>query len=181
LVIRHSAVKPGSTQNLAIGGPPNTTATVTIRYASGKAKTARIKLDHGGHGSYSFQVTAGVNSYSSQTASVTLVTTSGRFSGTFTVERATLEVYVDHGQLKPKQSEPIRVIGPRRASIRLQVLFPDGTYLARSVTLDRSGRFVYVLRVPTLRGHPRSTRASVDAIISTPAGDYLASTHFEIK
>jgi phospholipase C len=179
--VAHSVVKPGRTQNVTLTGASGSTASLTIRYASGKRLSARVNLDQKGHGTYSFRVPAGVNTYSSQTASVLASTTQGHSIASFIVARAVLEVYVDHATVKPHSSQPVRLIGPSRGHVRLQILFPDLHYVATTVTLDRSGRYDYVLKVPALQGRTTSTQATVDAIIGTPAGDYLASAPFSIK
>lgn len=178
--VLHGRVAPGRTQEITVNAPPRSTIRLSILFASGKRIVRRLTSNSAGHVSYKFTVPTGANTYSSQGASVVASAPNGQVTAHFTVARAALEAYVVHATISPGHVEPIQLIGPRHAHIRLQVLLPDGRYSMTIVRLNSHGRQTFGYPVPSIHGHPRLHYASVQAILSLPAGDYTATTRFRI-
>jgi phospholipase C len=176
--VRHSTVSPGSTQTVDILGSPHTKMLVSVKYASGTTFHSSVVTDVAGRATYSFTVPAGVNTFTSTRATVTV--SAGRLvtSAAFSVKRSTLEVYVKSSVVKAGSTQTILLLGPRRASVNLQLLYPDGTFGMRSVRLDVKGTGGYSLKVPALHGHPRSNVAIVQALTTVHSLPVVAVTHF---
>jgi phospholipase C len=180
VALRHSTVALGSTQTVLISASPRTTFAVSVRYASGASSRGAVVTDGAGRATYSFIVPAGVNSPTSNLATVSVslgrLVTSARFS----VARATLEVYARSSTVKRGGSQTIYVLGPRSASVDLQLLWPDGTFTRQSVRLDQHGHGISSVKVPAPRGHPRSTTVTVQALTTVHSAPVVAVTHFKI-
>ena len=176
----HSTVSAGSKQTLTMNASSGATLTIRIRYAGGRTKSAKVKTDKHGKATYSFTVPAGANSRTSQTARVTVSSSSGGASTSFTVKRAPAEIYLRHSSVKRGQDQTVWIIGPHKAKVELQLLWPDSRYAAHTIHLDSKGLATYTFRVPNISRHVHSTTALVQATISLPTGISAARAHFKI-
>ncbi|HLJ68303.1 MAG TPA: alkaline phosphatase family protein [Chloroflexota bacterium] len=179
--VAHSTVRPGTRQTISIVAPPGVRLTLSIAYAGGSRKRVVLTGGHSGHTTYSFTIPTGANSYRSQRAAVSLQSSAGAATSSFSVARATLEVFALHSTVSPGQRQSILLIGPKSASVRVQLLWPDGRYSSHDLRLDRRGAGSYSLTVPRMSGRPRSRTVDVQAILAEPTGDILAAARFELR
>jgi hypothetical protein len=176
----HSKVKPGQTETIAIGGAPKSKVTLEIRYPSGAKTTAHLTVGSNGKASYSFRVPLGANSISSQKAAVTVASGSTHATTSFLMERATVEIYLSHGSIKHGAVQTIRILGPRRAFTRVNVLWPDGHYTTGSLHLDSKGHATYNFRVPNMPSRLHSHTATVEVLVTQPWAVYAAPARFTV-
>jgi phospholipase C len=180
VTVRSTTVKPGSKETLALTAPSGTKLAIAIRYAAGQTKRTSVTAGKTGRTTYTFVVSAGVNTVTSTRATVTVTSKSGTAHAVFSVARATVEVYTAHSSVKHGAKQSIEVIGKARDRVQLQILWPDKHYQTHTVKLDSHGHATYTLTVPTMAHHAHGT-ATVQAIASTSAGFYQAVTRFKVS
>jgi hypothetical protein len=134
--------------------------------------------DSHGHAAYAFTVPAGVNSFSSSEATIYVTVGTAVSRAHFSVKRAALEVFAVHDVVKPGGTQNILLLGPRNATVDLQVLWTDGTFTRHSLRLDSHGLGTYSLKVPTPKGHPGSRTVTIQAVTTLSSGPVIAVTHF---
>jgi hypothetical protein len=177
--VSRSEVTPGDRQTISIKGTARTAVTIVVRYPSGSAVTTRQTIGSSGGLTTSFNVPAGPNSYTSNTALVTVAAGSAHAAATFTIKRAPVEMYVGHGSVRVGESEQLRVVSHPRARVTLLILLPDAHYASETVTTDTHGRAAYNYRVPTVRSKSRTV--TVQAIYQEPRATYSTFARFTIK
>jgi phospholipase C len=178
IALRHSTVSPGATQTVLISSAPRSKLSIEVRYAGNQTVHTSALSDASGHATYSFTVPYGVNSPTSTRATVSVTAGRARTTVHFSVKRAALEVFAGATSVKPGKVQTILLIGPRGASVDLQILWPDGTFTRHSLRLDSKGTGSYSLKVPSLHGHPKSMTATVQALTTLHSAPYVAITHF---
>jgi hypothetical protein len=181
VAVAHPNIAPGHKQSVRAAGSPRAAATVTIRYAGGRKTQAHVRFDKSGHTTYSFAVPVGVNSYRSSQATVSVSSNGGTASTSFRVIRATIEVFVRHSTVVAGGAQTIEVLGPRRASIDLQVLLPDGHFLAHTLHLSAKGQGTYSFHLPHERSAVKSRTVLVQALLATPSELYVAVARFRLR
>lgn len=176
-----STVRPGAKQTVQISGPPQVSITAVIRFPSGKELHKVVRTDAKGTATYSVTVPLNANRLSSQRASVTLTSSIGKLSSSFTVARAPIELYLAHGTVTSGKRQSATVLTHAGARVTLLVLLPDGHYLNHHLQTDERGRGIYQFTVPALSGKPRSHAASVQATTSNSSGIYAATAPFSVR
>jgi phospholipase C len=176
--VAHTTVSAGSKQAISITASARSKVSLLIQYAGGKLVRASIATDSHGHASYAFTVPSGVNSFSSSEATISVTAGTAVSRAHFSVKRAALEVFAEHDVVKPGGTQNILLLGPRNATVDLQVLWTDGTFTRHSLRLDSQGHGSYSVKVPTPKGHPSSSTVTVQALTSLSSGPVIAVTHF---
>ena len=179
--VRHAQARPGSTQVISVSAPSGERLTLIVHFASGRKIVARGTAGRARRLVFRFKVPVAADSFSSQRATATITSAAGSTSVTFTVKRATLELYVLHHLVRRGGRQVLRFIGPVRSKVSLILLLPDGKFVMRGLRLDDRGRGRYTYRVPRARGHPRSRRVHAVATVSLPGGLYAATADFNIR
>jgi hypothetical protein len=174
-------IKPGSKQKLTIKATPKSSAKLTISYASGSKKEVTLKTDTSGKATYTFTVPLNANSEKSQLTTVTVSSSAGKSTSSFTVSRAAVEVYVKDRTPKGGGSQTITVFGPDRAHVQTVVLWPDKHYLSHTVTLDSHGKGTYSFRVSRVGSHADTHTAVVQVTLTRSSGVVAAITTFTIR
>jgi phospholipase C len=180
LAVPRGSVKPGTRQHIRVSASPGTTALITIRFAVGKSLQGRITADKSGQANYAFTVPINANTATSQRATVVVTSSKQKWTGSFDVARATLEIYAVHRTVKTGGRQTLELLGSPKAAVQLQTLLPDGRYVAHGLRLDGHGKASYSFLVPRLSGHTHEKTVSVQGIVSTPSGAFLAATQFVI-
>ncbi len=181
VITDQSTIAAGRKQTLEITAPKHARVKVSIRYPSGHTAVAQATTDSSGSATYGFIVPSGVNTLSSHTVVVTVSAGKATATTRFTIVRATVEVYVAHRSIKHGSRQTIELLGAPRASVKIQVLWPDSHYLAHTVMLDSRGYGSYSVAVP--KSTKAEGRATVEATVSTPSGQtssFTISTSFTI-
>jgi hypothetical protein len=176
----HSSLSPGSKQTLMVKAPIGATVTISIRYPNATTKRTHLKIGTSGRSTYSFTVPAGVDTESTQKASITVSSSAGTARTSFTVLRMPVEVYVSHSTLKSGDHQTLRIFGPHRAHVQVQLLYPDGRYALHTAVLDSKGNGSYTFTVPKLQ-HPHGNTVTVQVTASLPTGLVAAVAHFSVK
>jgi len=180
LTVARPSVSVGAKQSITVTAPPGTTVRLLVHYPSGRTSIATIHVANAGHGSYTFNVPSSVNTYSSQRATVIATSTTGAASTSFSVSRAPLEIYPVQRVVKAHGREDFRFVGPKRGSVSLFILLPDGRFSTHSVHLDSHGQASYIYHVPALGKH-RSKTAHVVATTKVSTKLIAATSQFEIR
>ena len=177
----NDVMKPGGKQWLKISAPAGTSVSLSIQYPSGTKKSAHLVSGSDGTVWYSFVVPAGVNSATSQRATILVSSRAGTSTSVFTVARSTVEVYAKYSSVKGGDKQSLTILGPKKSSAQIQALWPDGRYTSHSLHLDSHGRAGYSLTVPRISSHTKSRAATVQAVVSLSSGMYVASARFRIR
>jgi hypothetical protein len=176
----HDTIAARSKQTLTITAPANSTVSLTIRYPSGRTTTAHVKINSSSKGTYSFAVVSGANSRSSQRVTVTASLKTGKAVTSFAVERAPVELYLDHPTIKRGATQVVELIGSDSATVHLRVLWPGGQYSSRSLHLNISGKVTYRFKVPSVIHGKTPASVTVEAEVSNSAGTYVGTATFKV-
>ena len=180
ITIAHASVKPGTKQTISLSAPPRSVLAISIRYAGGKVEQKTTSASSAGKAVYSFTVPADVNSYSSDRAAVIVTAPAGTAETSFSVERAPVEAYLLHSSVKAGSSQTVQIVGPRRVSVQVQILWPDGRYTLHTLQLDSHGHGSHTFTVPSSERSAKSKSATVQVTLSLPSGTYLSVVRFRI-
>ncbi len=180
VTVVHSSVKPGSRETIKAKSLPGSSVTILIRYAGGQVTRKRLVAGSNGVASYSFIVPAGVNSRSSQHATVLAYTSTSTGDAAFSIRRAPIEVYVRFAGVRQGSSEQITVLGPARAKVSILLLFPDGHYRMASARLNAHGQTVYSFAVPRMT-HLHTRSGLVVVSLPLPGGTVASTARFTVR
>jgi hypothetical protein len=173
-------IAAGKKEVLIITLLPGTRASISIRYPNGATTRASVTSDSKGTARYSFVVPANANSVSSQTAVVQLSSSAGTAKDTFSIKRAPIEVYAHLRSIKAGSEQTIELIGSRHARVELHILWPGNQYLTHTLQLGSTGRATYRVKVPKSSQKGQSGTTTVEAVLKTSTGSYLATTTFHV-
>ena len=120
-------------------------------------------------------------SVSSSRARLSVTSHAGTTTLSFSVARATIEAYVRHATVRARERQSIWLLGPKRARVDVQVLYPDGHFWVHHHVLDARGRGEYNLTVTPIRPHTRGSTVVVEALVTSGAGTSVAVTSFSIR
>jgi hypothetical protein len=176
----HDSIAARSKQTLSITAPAGSTVSLTIRYASGRTTKAHVRISGSGKGTYSFTVVSGASSPSSQRVTVTASSKAGTAVTSFAVERAPVEVYVDHQSVKRGATQVLELIGSDSAAVHVRVLWPGGQYSSHFLHLNIKGKATYRFQVPRVIHAKTPASITVEAEVSSSVGTYVGTATFKV-
>ncbi len=177
---QHRAVSSGSKQKLTISAPSNAALTVSIRYASKRTSQTKLKSDKHGKATYTFVVPRSVTSLSSQTAIVTLHTSTGTSTTRFSVNRAPVELYLTHRSVRRGARQTLLLAGSPRARVHIRVVWPDRHSFTHAIRLDGKGHGTYTFRVPKKVGRASSHVVTVQGDVLFHSRHYVTTVKFSL-
>jgi hypothetical protein len=80
--------------------------------------------------------------------------------------------------VKPGKTQTILIIGPKRSSVEVQLLWTDDLIDRRKLKLDAKGRGSLDVKVRRPSGHPRTRTVTVQVLAAGPSGTAIAIAHF---
>jgi hypothetical protein len=177
--VAHQVTKMGQDQTVSIAAPSNSPVHVLVRFPDGEVRHKSLPTDALGRASYTFRVPAGVNSASSQQATIVVTGQVGSATNAFIVRRAPVEAYVAQSVVKAGHAQILTLLGPPGAWMTLQFLYSDGTYELRAIRLSPQGTAAYRFFAPAIATGIR--RVAVQAVAALPSGTYLSTANFSVR
>jgi phospholipase C len=177
----YSTVKPGRKQTVTVVGVSKGKVSITVTFASKKKIQVTKSVPSSGRLVYAFSVPYDANTLSSQRASVLVTSGASKTTTSFTVLRAPVEIYASPSTVRQKAFETLSILGSKRASVTVTLLYPDGIYSTHKLRLSSSGHGTYRFHVRKLSRRTKGRDVNVQATVSQSSSVFIAVTQFKLK
>jgi phospholipase C len=177
----YSTIEPGRKQTLTVTGVSKGKVSITVTFASKRKIQVAKSVPSSGRFVYAFSVPYNANTLSSQQALVLVTSGTSKASTSFTVSRAPVEIYASPSTVRQKGFETLSILGSKKASITITLLYPDGVYSSHKLRLSGSGQATYRFRVRKLSRRTKGHTVNVQATISRSSSVFIAVSHFKLR